>query len=396
VGRRRRTPRHEDEQRLKSSPEQQPESKDDPAGPRRADSPQAGVARLAEVAGNQAVAGMLQRFLDGEQEQVEEGGGGGRAFEPIVQQEEQPTAPVEQQGGGGDQFTIADDVDGGTGGGGGDRFVIGENVDGGAAGQVTAETGPQDFQAEMPTREERAQAREARGGGGASVPRGGGGVLLAQQLRGRALAKLGEDPLQARDPRARDLTEQLADAVGRAWVTWQSAASIVGVFINGPTANGGQVVGPPLSSLIMSEAAGVDVSAARALSDAIGSAHATFTAILKMLGNPVFPSFAAMPSPVAPPTPSIPVPVSATSANIGPFFALERGVALQDPRKRQEASAASAVARAMPDAVAFWMPLALVNLLGTGPVPTFAPPYVPVGPVIGGVANSPPGGIIGG
>jgi hypothetical protein len=36
----------------------------------------------------------------------------------------------------------------------------------------------------------------------------------------------------------------------------------------------------------------------------------------------------------------------------------------------------------------------VTNVLGTGPVPTFAPPYVPVGPVVGGIANMPPGGLI--
>ena len=30
------------------------------------------------------------------------------------------------------------------------------------------------------------------------------------------------------------------------------------------------------------------------------------------------------------------------------------------------------------------------NLIGTGPVPTFAPPFVPVGPVVGGTAFAPP------
>ena len=31
------------------------------------------------------------------------------------------------------------------------------------------------------------------------------------------------------------------------------------------------------------------------------------------------------------------------------------------------------------------------NVLGTGPIPTFAPPIVPVGPVVGGVATGAPG-----
>ena len=34
----------------------------------------------------------------------------------------------------------------------------------------------------------------------------------------------------------------------------------------------------------------------------------------------------------------------------------------------------------------------VTNVLGTGPVPSFAPPYVPVGPVVAGVGIMPPGG----
>lgn len=34
------------------------------------------------------------------------------------------------------------------------------------------------------------------------------------------------------------------------------------------------------------------------------------------------------------------------------------------------------------------------NVLGTGPVPTFAPPFVPIGPVLAGVGNGPPGCIM--
>jgi hypothetical protein len=38
----------------------------------------------------------------------------------------------------------------------------------------------------------------------------------------------------------------------------------------------------------------------------------------------------------------------------------------------------------------------VANVLGTGPVPTFAPPYVPVGPVIAGTAIGLPGFLLGG
>jgi len=34
----------------------------------------------------------------------------------------------------------------------------------------------------------------------------------------------------------------------------------------------------------------------------------------------------------------------------------------------------------------------VTNVLGTGAIPTFAPPYVPVGPVVGGIGIMTPGG----
>src|SRR3954453_11259011 len=108
LAKRRRTQKH-DEDRAPQSSVPRVESKDDTAGPRRTDSPQVGVARLAEVAGNQAVAGMLQR--DFEDEELD---GAGGAPEPLVEQEEAPGAPVEQQAGG-DGFVIGDNVDGGGG-----------------------------------------------------------------------------------------------------------------------------------------------------------------------------------------------------------------------------------------------------------------------------------------
>ena len=36
----------------------------------------------------------------------------------------------------------------------------------------------------------------------------------------------------------------------------------------------------------------------------------------------------------------------------------------------------------------------VTQVIGTGPIPTFAPPYVPVGPVVGGTATSLPGGLV--
>jgi hypothetical protein len=45
----------------------------------------------------------------------------------------------------------------------------------------------------------------------------------------------------------------------------------------------------------------------------------------------------------------------------------------------------ASVADGFSKSIASWMPTQMVTgVLGRGPVPVFAPPYVPVGPVIGG------------
>ena len=42
-----------------------------------------------------------------------------------------------------------------------------------------------------------------------------------------------------------------------------------------------------------------------------------------------------------------------------------------------------------------WLPMQMVMLvLGRGPIPTFAPPYVPVGPVVAGSVISAPGHLL--
>ena len=51
-----------------------------------------------------------------------------------------------------------------------------------------------------------------------------------------------------------------------------------------------------------------------------------------------------------------------------------------------------AIANAFNTTFTQWKGTTMINnVIGTGPVPTFAPPYVPGGPVMGGVGTGPPG-----
>jgi hypothetical protein len=191
--------------------------------------------------------------------------------------------------------------------------------------------------------------------------------------------------------------EGINEAICSAWATWQASATMVGVVINGPTAVGGQIVGPPLAPLIQvkgPKANPQEIKLTTAVANVIGTAWLTFTATVKVAGLPWYPSFAAFPGPVAPPTPNIPCPFAAltmVAASISASGLKPQLVGIAgDPRFE---SLCDAIADAFEKSFTFWKVATMVtNVMGTGPVPTFAPPYVPVGPVVGGVGTMVPGG----
>lgn len=193
--------------------------------------------------------------------------------------------------------------------------------------------------------------------------------------------------------------EQISKAICSAWGTWQSSATIVGVIINGVTAVGGTVIGPPWEPLILAQSpasppAGLLLS--RSIAAALGSAWLKFTASMKVPGLPWYPAFAAIPMPVAPPTPNIPTPIATLTMDSSAVSksVLKSAMITKHPGASSiDQNLYDAVADAFEKAVQVWKATTMVtNVLGTGPVPGFAPPYVPVGTVVGGVGIMPPGG----
>src|SRR5688572_7916151 len=113
---------------------------------------------------------------------------------------------------------------------------------------------------------------------------------------------------------AEKFLDGIIEAICSAWATWQAAAAMVGVVINGPTATGGQIVGPPLTPLILAmgpKAKPQELKLTKAVANVIGTGWLTFTATVKVTGMPWYPSFAAVPGPVAPPTHNVPCPFAA-------------------------------------------------------------------------------------
>jgi hypothetical protein len=68
---------------------------------------------------------------------------------------------------------------------------------------------------------------------------------------------------------------------------------------------------------------------------------------------------------------------------------------LADPKALHHKELFDCVADAFDKCFKIWQGATQVtNVLGTGPIPTFAPPFVPAGPVLGGVGTMTPGGFV--
>ena len=196
---------------------------------------------------------------------------------------------------------------------------------------------------------------------------------------------------------AEKFLDGISDAICSAWATWQASATMVGIIINGPVAMGGQIVGPPLAPLILAagpKAKPQEIKLTTAVANGIGTAWITFAATVKVAGLPWYPSFAALPMPVAPPTPNVPCPVAAltmvaVSVSASVLKAQIAGIAGLPGND----SVCEAVGDAFEKSFNLWKVSTMVtNVIGTGPIPSFAPPYVPVGPVVFGVGTMIPGG----
>lgn len=194
--------------------------------------------------------------------------------------------------------------------------------------------------------------------------------------------------------------DQICAAIHSAWATWQSSASLVGVVVNGVTAVGGTVVGPPWAPLILAHGPASPAASkfVQNIAVALGSAWLQVTASMKVPGLPWYPAFAAMPSPVAPPMPNVPVPIGAltiVSAGVSKAALKNAMVIKHAGASSTDQNLYEALADAFEQAFQVWKVSTMVtNVLGTGPVPSFAPPYVPVGPVVGGTAVMTPGGFV--
>lgn len=197
-----------------------------------------------------------------------------------------------------------------------------------------------------------------------------------------------------------DYIDGICDGICDGIDKWLKMATVVGVIINGPVGvvAPGNVQGPPLGPLILAKAP-MNTPQESKYSNAIANAFGTLWQAwhLGIAGTLMYPAFAAFPGPVAPPTPNVPMPLialpSGGEAGLSPNSL--KGLMqtnLADPEALHAPELFDALAKAFSVVFQIFKASTLVqNVLGTGPIPTFAPPFVPVGPVVMGTGNGAPG-----
>jgi hypothetical protein len=185
----------------------------------------------------------------------------------------------------------------------------------------------------------------------------------------------------------------ISHAIVIAHDNWRQHAFLKGVEINGTIAAGGCISGPPLSEMLdpLGPSHGLWGNAAAytaAISGALTAAWHEWEQTVRVPGLPWYPSFVAIPAPQAPPVSNIPTPLSQLAWSAQPlspeYLSSLMSRKLTKPGPYSEPLFA-AVAEGFSRIVAAWLPTQMVaGVLGTGPVPSFAPPSVPAAPVTGG------------
>lgn len=185
----------------------------------------------------------------------------------------------------------------------------------------------------------------------------------------------------------------ICSAICSAWSQWQSLAMFAGSLHNATVVSilPGNLQGPPLFTLIFASAPKAtpqELKYSKAIAQAVGTAWQTwqvgFLATLQCAPHAVFPG------PMGPPTPTVPMPVATGSSpgEAGLSDSALKGMMvanLGDPQALHHQELFDAIAKAVKSCFDTWKTSTqMSNIMALGPIPTFAPPFVPCGPVVAG------------
>jgi len=208
----------------------------------------------------------------------------------------------------------------------------------------------------------------------------------------------------------KDFHDAMIDAVQYSHNMWKLQAKFDGLQVMSVSAIGspGCLKGPELESNIKNGPSAASMSGNMgkhrdAVAKGVSKCFKDWQDQVTVPGLPWYPAFAAFPGPMAPPMPNIPMPlITCISSKMSSIImpddmtkamddALDSSMKDKDPDKQYHALH-DAIATVLSLAFLMWLPMQQVMLvLGKGPIPTFAPPFVPVGPVVGGDNIAAPG-----
>ena len=194
----------------------------------------------------------------------------------------------------------------------------------------------------------------------------------------------------------------VCDAFCNAHNMWKMQAKFGSIQVMAVSAIGspGCLSGPDLKPLILMNApktTAQELKYSKAIATAVAKCWKNWQDNVTVPGLPWYPAFAAFPAPQAPPMPNVPVPlISCASAMqtemTAPRLKQEMVDALGEPNAQHHQALFDGIAQGLATCFLAWLPQQQVSMvMGKGPVPTFAPPFVPVGPVMAGDILSVPG-----
>ena len=197
-----------------------------------------------------------------------------------------------------------------------------------------------------------------------------------------------------------DYIDSICEAICDAISKWMNMASVASLIINGPVGSilPCGVIGPSLTPLIMARAPNNtlwNMKYSSAIANAFGTQWQGWH--MGLTGTIMYPSFESFPGSTAPPTPNEPVPLMTLSSpgevGLSPE-ALKQMMEknLGHSHALHSSDLFDSIARAFNTVFQIFKASTLVtNVLGTGPVPLFAPPASSAGAVLMGSSVPTPG-----
>ncbi|MSP93425.1 MAG: hypothetical protein EXR79_16800 [Myxococcales bacterium] len=194
----------------------------------------------------------------------------------------------------------------------------------------------------------------------------------------------------------------VCDAICNAISMWKLQAKFKDLKINAVTALGvpGCLDGPetkPFVLMTAPKASANENKYSKAVATHFSEAFKKWQDKVTVPGLPWYPAFAAFPGPMAPPMPNVPTPLiacpSAMMSEMTPSSLKDGFVKkLGDKKAQHHEVLFDALGKGIAAIFMMWLPQQQIMLvLGKGSIPTFAPPYVPVGPVVMGDNIAAPG-----